>query len=261
MRIIIADENVNDIAVLASIVKKLYPNAKIKEFTNEAEVIAYCKTAKADVAFLDTSFKFMLGTILAQKLKEKNSKLNVIFVTNSNLYREEAFDIHASGYVVKPATEENIKKELEDLRYPVETEKELVRAITFGNFDAYTMDGGPIRFARSKAKELFAYLVYRRGASVTAKEIAGILFEDAPYDNKTQVYLQKIVSTMMQGLREAGIEEIVNKDYNALAIDVSKIKCDYYDVLNGKKAIGYTGEFMCQYEWAEDVNYYLSEQM
>ncbi len=261
MRIVVVDKNKKSLSELSQIIREVCPDATVVECANEVEALTFADVAKIDVAFLDTKFDMMLGTVLAGALKKRNAKLNVIFVTSSGLFREEAFEMHASGYIGKPATLENIKKELADLRYPVEEEKELLRAVTFGNFDVYTMDGKPLRFARSKAKELFAYLVYRRGTSTTAKEIASILFEDAPYDNRAQVYLQKIISTMMQALKEVGVEDVINKDYNALSVDVKKIKCDYFDVLNGGKAIGYTGEFMSQYYWAEDVNYFLGERI
>ncbi|MCQ2603235.1 MAG: response regulator, partial [Clostridia bacterium] len=252
MRIVVVDQNKKSLNELANIVRTVRPDATVVECANEVEALTYADVARIDVAFLDTKYDMMLGTVLAGALKKRNEKLNIIFVTTTGMFRNEAFALHASGYIGKPATAENIKSELADLRYPVEDEKEILRAVTFGNFDAYTIDGKPLRFARSKAKELFAYLIYRRGTSTTTKEIASILFEDAPYDNKTQVYLQKIISTMMQCLKEAGVEEVINKDYNALAVDASKIKCDYFDVLNGQKAVGYTGEFMSQYSWAED---------
>jgi two-component SAPR family response regulator len=56
------------------------------------------------------------------------------------------------------------------------------------------MDNVPLHFERSKAKEIFAYLIYKHGASCTIREIAAILFEDEPYDRKQQWHIQKIIS-------------------------------------------------------------------
>lgn len=64
------------------------------------------------------------------------------------------------------------------------------RVKCFGSFDAYTTTGETLRFERSKAKEMLTYLVYKRGASCTIKEIA---------------------------------ESLVLKRYNSLAIDPAKL--------------------------------------
>jgi two-component SAPR family response regulator len=76
----------------------------------------------------------------------------------------EAFSMHASGYILKPVTAEAIAEAMEQLRHPVNPlpEKRL-RVQTFGNFEVL-LDEKPLTFARSKTKELFAYLVSRRGA-------------------------------------------------------------------------------------------------
>ena len=36
---------------------------------------------------------------------------------------KDAMSLHASGYIVKPITEESVRKELEDLRHPLVEEK------------------------------------------------------------------------------------------------------------------------------------------
>lgn len=50
----------------------------------------------------------------------------------------EAFHLHASGYVLKPATPETIRWELEDLRRPVLREDDgRLRVQCFGNFEVF----------------------------------------------------------------------------------------------------------------------------
>ena len=127
-----------------------------------------------------------------------------------------------------------------------------------GQFDCKTMDGNNIKFERSKAKELLAYLIYRQGASSTAKEIAASIFEDSIWSEKEQSYFRQIVLALTKALNENGISDILVKDYNSFSIRRELIDCDYYDVVfKGKKPLSYQGEFMVQYEWAEDTNYYL----
>ena len=70
----------------------------------------------------------------------------------------------------------------------------LLKVRCFGNFEVFNLNNIPLHFERSKAKEVFAYLIYKHGASCTIKEIAAVLFEDEPYDRKQQGYTQKIIS-------------------------------------------------------------------
>ena len=135
----------------------------------------------------------------------------------------------------------------------------LLRIRCFGNFEVFTEDGEPIKFNRTKAKELLAYLVYRRGSSCTSRELAAVLFEDNEYSTKQMLYLQKIISSMMQTLREYHAANIIHKTYNAIALNGDAVDCDYYRFLNMDvpSINSYTGEFMTQYSWAEFVAGYL----
>lgn len=123
----------------------------------------------------------------------------------------------------------------------------------FGNFDVFAKDGTPIHFERSKSKEVFAYLVYKHGSSCTTREIAAILFEDAPYDDKQQGYTQKIISSLQKSLKKVGASDILRKEYNSISIDCNSLDCDYFRFLESDpKAINsYTGEYMEQYYWAD----------
>ena len=171
--------------------------------------------------------------------------------------------LHASGYIMKPVTPEKVRRELDNLRHPPLPEKNaklLVRC--FGNFDVSLPDGIPIHFPRAKSKEMLAYLVYRRGSPCTIRELGAALFEDATYDHKQQVYLQKIASSMMQTLKQHGVACIVQKNYNSIAVDTNAIDCDYYRflALDPGAVNAYTGEFLSQYTWAEFMSGYLDRK-
>ena len=129
---------------------------------------------------------------------------------------------------------------------------------TFGNFQVY-IDGEPVQFSRSKSKELFAFLIDRRGGGVTNAEIAAILFEDKEYSRSIKNQVQTIISQLMEGLRRFGVEDIIVRQWNSLAIDTHKVKCDYFDFLEGKDndMLPFAGEYMVNYSWAEYTNGYL----
>jgi len=262
MKILAVDDEKIALEVLVEAIQKAEPNAEVFSFRNAIEAVEFVSKNPIDIAFLDISMRELSGVKVAEMLKQRCPSVNIIFSTGYDEYRDVAFDLHASGYLTKPITTDKVKKELQDLRHPLDRNGSvqkrgcLIKASCYGNFDAFTMDGESIYFDRQKAKELFAYLVFRHGASCTVKEIAAVLFEDAEYDRRTQTYLQKIISSMMQALRTIGAEEIINKKYNCLGVVAELIDCDYYRALDTGDKTGYFGEFMSQYSWAEEANWY-----
>ena len=64
--------------------------------------------------------------------------------------------------------------------------------------------------------------------------------------------MQKIISSMMKTLRTYGMEEVIQKEFNSMKVDISKIECDYYVYLKTGKP-EFHGEYMSQYSWAEET--------
>lgn len=81
--------------------------------------MAWAEENVCDVAFLDIQMRSMTGLELAKQLKERQPNVNIIFVTGFSEYTGEAIQLHASGYIEKPVTEEKIRRELDNLRHPV----------------------------------------------------------------------------------------------------------------------------------------------
>ena len=169
-------------------------------------------------------------------------------------YKGDAMDMKASGYIMKPVTKEDVETELAELRFPIIPKKNvLLRVQCFGNFDVFTPSGEHVRFKRSKAKEVFAYLVHRHGSSCTFKEIYAVLFEDMPFEKKQQNLLQTYIFAMMKSLKEIGAEKVVVRSYNVLAVNPDLLDCDYYRFceLDSVAVNSYETEYMSQYYWAD----------
>ncbi len=254
MRILCVDDEPLALQMLMISIQKAKPDAEVDGFEEPEDLIEEAEKNGCDIAFLDIHMSGMDGVEAAKKLKEINPKMNIIFVTGYSEYAGEAMRLHASGYIMKPVNKEKVAAELEDLRFPiVPKQNALLRVQCFGNFDVFTPDGKPVHFERSRAKEVFAYLVHRHGSSCTKKELAAALFEDMPYDNKQQIHRQKIISAMMKAFREAGAEKVIHKSYNSMSVNVDLIDCDYYrfEELDAGAVNAYQNEYMSQYYWAE----------
>lgn len=246
MNILLCDDENLQLLRLESTIKKLMPDETYYSYTNPKLAYEETKDLKIDIALLDIEMPAISGVNLAKKLKKINPLLNIIFVTAYDNYALEAYNMHASGYIMKPVNEAKLKEELEGLRYPVELKKtNKIQVKCFGNFDVFC-DGTPLKFHRGKSKELFAYLVDREGASVNMNELNAILWEE----DKSS-YLRNLISDIQDTLKEAGAPDVFVKRHNECFIDPTKIDCDAYEYKkNNPDAVRmYRGEYMIQYDW------------
>ena len=66
------------------------------------------------------------GMLLAEEIQRLNPRVNIIFVTvcSEKEHAREVLRLKPSGYLTKPATREQIVRELRELRYPVADESQ-----------------------------------------------------------------------------------------------------------------------------------------
>ncbi len=262
MKIIAVDDEFYALQDLTDTLTKVLSGAEIQSFQNADGVLEYARNNPVDVAFLDIEIGPVDGLQLARRLKKIHEKLNVIFVTGHSGYALEAFSVFASGYILKPVSEKNVRKCMANLREPVRDADEGLWVRTFGNFEVF-YNGSLLTFPRTKAKELFAYLIHKKGTGSTTKELMAVLFENKDYSISVQNQMQTIISTMIKVLDEVNMGAVITRKFNNLAVDASKINCDYYRFLEGDSSAinSYAGEYMANYSWAEGVVSYLDSRV
>lgn len=255
MLILAADDEPMILEELVSVIEEVRPDAEIHGFTNPKELLEYADINTCDIAFLDVEMGIMSGIEVAKKLKIKNPKVNLVFVTGYDKYMRNALNLRASGYITKPVNREKIEEEFANLRNPVEQDMEkenVLVAKCFGHFDVF-VNGESLAFERKKTKELLAYLIDRRGSVVTSGEICSALWENAENDKNTGHYLQVLKKDLIQTLKKVNMEKVFKIGWNKYSVDTSLISCDYYDYLENKAegVRAFNGEYMMQYSWGE----------
>ena len=251
MLIFALDDEPKALNILCRAIAEAEPGAELRKFDSAAEVLNAAETGAApDVLFTDATMPGIDGVELAKRLKLRYPELNVVFATGYDDYMRDALSLHASGYLKKPVTAEDVRVELDNLRRPVAPPRKRVRFQTFGNFEAF-IDEKPVIFAREKTKEYLAYLV-DRGTVCTNAQIAAALWEE----NVTESYVRQLRKEVFDAFKAAGCEEVLIRKWNRQGIRTELVSCDYYDWKRGLPWAlnAYQGEYMAQYSWAELTN-------
>ena len=256
MKVICVDDEPQVLRYNVSLCREMPRITETRGFNDPEEALVWLETHAPDIALLDIGMPGTDGLTLARTIRDRHPGTAIIFLTSHPEYAAEAWEIHASGYLLKPLTKERLTDELS---YAAEwirknSKGDLVPHIgvqTFGNFDLL-VDGRPVTFARSKAKELFAFLVDRKGILVSRAEIFRELWEDEEYTRPNQKKLDVIIRSLRSTLNENGIGEILQAERGMLRILPQTLECDVYRLLAGDEQYEqkYQGEYMSLYSWA-----------
>jgi two-component SAPR family response regulator len=221
---------------------------QVEKFSDCDEALRFIKDNSADVAFLDINMRGMGGLALAERILEAHPNCKIVFCTGYEEYAIPAFKLHASGYLMKPISAEDVQNEIDNIK-GVRRKEKLLKVNCFGNFEVY-VKGEQLAFKRSKTKELFAFLIDRRGAGMTAKQICAVLFPNDTDDSKNSAYLRQLFLDLKNTLKSVGAEAVLCHETPCYRVDMGLIKCDYISYLESGKP-EFHGEYMTQYSWAE----------
>ena len=244
---IAVDDEALMLGALAEAIKASPDISDVAKFSSCEDALEFVKENHVDIAFLDINMRGMGGLVLAERIVSANKDCKIVFCTGYEEYAISAFKLHASGYLLKPVSAEDVQEEIDNIKGIRQNQKPL-SVKCFGNFEVYAK-GEKLTFKRSKTKELFAFLIDRNGAGVTIGEIGIALWENDAFQ-KNQNYVHQLFRDLRQTLESVGMEDIFERNNYLYSIKTEKIDCDYYNYLNAGKP-DFIGEYMSQYSWAE----------
>ena len=119
MTIICVDDHPIMLKGLLRSIQELAPNAIIGAYSNADEAMAFANECGCDVLISEIELAGIDGLTLAKSMKKLNSKVNIIFLTvcDEKEHAKDVMRIKPSGYLVKPAKQEQLAYELNNLRY------------------------------------------------------------------------------------------------------------------------------------------------
>lgn len=231
-------------------------------FTSSLEALKFVHKNKVELAILDIEMPGLNGLELASMMKDIQPDMQFIFITGYDDYALAAYRLHAMDYITKPFSFSEFRQAvtraglmIDKLGDQADKPSSRIEVRTFGKFDVY-VDGTPLFFKYSKAKELFAYLVNARGGDVSMEQVISVLWEDRAYDSKVKQLYRKAVSIMRATFREVDCQDICSYYRSYLAVNNKMFQCDYYQFMEGnkEKRKSFMDNYMPEYSWAEETN-------
>ncbi len=230
-------------------------------FLDGNAALDWAKTHVVDIAFLDVEMPGLHGLELARELRKINSDIRIVFVTAYSQYAMDAWDIDATGYILKPYSDADVYKELRKCFYrPIPSQHVTIQ--TMPSLSVY-VDGTPLHLARAKSMELFALLIDAGARGITTGEGISYLWPDRPNDTNTQSLFRMTYKRLADALEDAGVGYIIASKENRRFIRVDQVDCDLYRILSGDKRAGqkYCGQYLSEYAWAEERNGQLTQML
>lgn len=135
---------------------------------------------------------------------------------------------------------------------PDEPDKAKPVAVTFGRFDLIVR-GVSVNFHNSKAAELLALCIDRRGGRVNIYEAIEKLWPGRKCDDNSKRLYRRAAKRIEDVLRELGVSRIFSRSRGSCCVMSDSIICDYYDYLDDVKGSRekFTGKYMIEYSWGE----------
>ncbi|MFX3632443.1 MAG: LytR/AlgR family response regulator transcription factor [Candidatus Pristimantibacillus sp.] len=100
MKIAICEDDLNLCKIISDKIKVVTRSSEISTFNYGNDLLEQCEDFQ--LVYLDIQLPDITGIELAQKIREINSEIIIIFITAFHDYVYDAFDVNAFHYLLKP---------------------------------------------------------------------------------------------------------------------------------------------------------------
>jgi len=245
VNVIIVDDESDILDDLKETIQAYEGFVVVGAYTNPMVALEEGQRARPDCAFLDIEMPGLSGIELAERLLAQNPDMEIIFITAFNHFATQAFEVNAMDYILKPVHPERFEKTMERLvklkgKPPSSIHTEIVIG-SLGYFEV-KLDGKPIKWTRSKAKELLAYLLHFEGHKKNKYKICEELWpEYGP--KKALVNLQTAICALRKCLGAVG-REIIRIEFSeeSYVLLLGDVRWDVREFLSRYDVAKSTGE-------------------
>lgn len=116
LTVLIAEDDPAMRQVIKRVVEETGDVRVVGEAADGAEALKLFENLQPNVVFIDVDLPVKDGVLLAREVFERNSLANLVFITAYDQFREEAFEVYACDYIVKPFKLERLRQTIERIR-------------------------------------------------------------------------------------------------------------------------------------------------
>ena len=118
MKILLCEDNPADLEKAREQIEaaaETYPEESMLEIRQTAEACrAYLKSEVPDLVFMDIFMAETSGVDLAREIRSLSTDAKIVFLTSSNEFAAESYEVGAMDYILKPPTQSQVKKVFEN---------------------------------------------------------------------------------------------------------------------------------------------------
>ncbi len=246
IKVFLVDDEPGMLLAMKRMLAKLDGVELVGSFRKASDALEFVRERReADLAFLDIKIQSEDGLDLARSLREERPDLEIVFTTSHADYSLEAYEVYPLDYMIKPVSSHRLAQTMRkaaDRRRGDAARDEASRLETaraeglrpserltirgFGGFEAYSEQGGAVKWISKKSKELFAYLLTQQGRSVSKARILEDVFPDMPIKN-AETYLNTAMYQLRKALSPHGLKETVQASQEQYQADASRAEADF----------------------------------
>lgn len=232
IKVIVVDDEWYNLEEISDLINETGYMEVTRKYQNPIKALEEVDDILPEVAFIDISMPQLDGLALAEKLLEKKPQLVIAFITSWNQFAVQAFDLNAIDYIMKPIKLERFNKMTLKIQKEVLSRREKktkeLRIKCFERLEA-SIGGVPVKWERSKAEELFAYLLINHDNYVCKNAIIEQLWSE--YEPKKALQLlQTSVCRIRSVFATLSDKVVLNYSGNRYCLMVSDAICDLFEV-------------------------------
>ncbi len=132
LKFAVCDDVSDDRQRLISLIKTAAPYCEIAEYESGETLLWDLESgARFDIIFLDIFMDGISGVETAERIRKSDSDVLLVFVSSSNDFYRESYDLYAFNYLIKPLAEDKLAEVLSRATAHLNKDKEQVVRVSF----------------------------------------------------------------------------------------------------------------------------------
>jgi len=186
LNIAVVDDNSRDSEKLQRginkwLVENNHKDFQLESFNNGEEILKIFEPGKFQIIFMDIIMNFINGIETAEKLREIDKKVLIVFSTTSKEFAFEAFPLHPFDYILKPFDPDRLDYVLREAVKILETPEPFINIkISRSGYKIFLKNISSVT-ANNHSVEIFTAESETINCSMAFKEISEILLQEARF--------------------------------------------------------------------------------